>query len=241
MGAIITPAQFAVKSLIPMSFNDPIFNGIVNGTNYITLGNGQNLTLLSFSDGYASGNQIITCDGNSPGNIITKCRFDSREGPRLDASGPYTFDQCWINCVGQGTDHADGIQYYSPGGNTQIHIKNTAFRAYTVSEATSIYGAGFIDSDSFFYADSVQGTVTFENVLIWGGSRGVAIYADTGTTHISFNNVYFAASPNGSGWQFYDYDIRATGGTLVVDRWTNVYDATVVNGVIIPGAALSSP
>ncbi|WP_139372872.1 hypothetical protein [Nitrobacter vulgaris] len=77
------------------------------------------------------------------------------------------------------------------------------------------------------------------NVLIHGGGRGMAIYADTGTTHISFENVFFVPSPD--GWKFFDYDIRATGGTLIVDKWVNVRAATIVDGVIVPGASLPSP
>jgi hypothetical protein len=74
-----------------------------------------------------------------------------------------------------------------------------------------------------------------------GGGRGIAIYAHTGRTiRISFENVFLVPSPD--GWTYYDYDIRgATGGTLIVDKWVNVRAATIVDGVIVPGASLPSP
>jgi hypothetical protein len=62
-----------------------------------------------------------------------------------------------------------------------------------------------------FWADNFQGEVRMTNVLIHGGGRGI------------------------------DDDIRATGATLIVDKWVNVRAAAIVDGVIVTGASLPSP
>ena len=88
-----------------------------------------------------------------------------------------------------------------------VVITNTCFRSYTDDEALSKYGAGFIGSQPIFVADNFGGEFRLTNVLIHGGGRGIAIYADTGRTiRISFENVFFVPSPD--GWTYSDYDIR---------------------------------
>lgn len=227
---------------IPMSWNDSRFAGNTAGVaeQAFTTGSFSNLD-WNENPGYSDGNQCCTWGG--PGNLtLSKCRVDWREGPRIAGdSGTFTVDQCFISCVGTSTDHADGMQAYDPGGNGNVTVTNTCFRSYSDNEAAAVYGSGFIGSDAFFWADSYQGTVTFNNVLVWGGARGVSIYADTGTTHVNFQNVYFVLGNGDSSWEFYNYDIKPTGGTLTVDNWTNVCAATIVNGVIVPGATLPSP
>lgn len=230
---------------IPMSLTDPRFASNTAGSSGATFFSGtQANKTWNDNPGYASGAQCFTWEGDGSDVFnMNQCTVDWREGPRIGAGATPTatmnIDQCFINCVGKTGDHADGIQAYSPGGIGLINVTNTCMRSYSDTEAVSVYGAGFIGSDGFFWADSFQGTVSFTNVLIWGGARGVSIYADVGTTHVSFDTVYFVASPG--GWSFFDYDIKPTGGSLVVDKWTNVRAATISGGVIIPGALLPSP
>jgi hypothetical protein len=175
---------------------------------------------------------------------MNKCMVDWREGPRIAPieTNTFTVDQSFINCVGKTGDHADGFQGIQPGGGVaNFTMTNSCVRSYTDGEAAGIYGTDFIGSDAFFWADAIEGSITFDNCLFLGGTRPIAIFADGGTTRISFNNVYIAPSPNGSAIDAY-YDIRNINpGVLIVDRWTNVFAATIVGGVIVPGAALPSP
>ena len=157
----------------------------------------------------------------------------------ISNSGTLNVDQGFINCVARTPDHSDGLQTFSEGGSGNVNITNTCFRSYTDAEALSIYGAGFIGSDSIDWSDLFQGTISLQNVLIWGGSRGVKIDADVGTTHVSFDHVYFVPSPD--GWTFFKTQIIPTGGTLIIDKWNEVRDATIVNGVIVPNALIPSP
>lgn len=239
-GAILTSGGGSPATTIPMSYNDARFSGNTAGGGPFTTGTQSNKD-WSENPAYGSGDQCFTWNGGGIFNL-SQCRVDWREGPRVAAdSGTFNIDQCFINCVGEGADHADGIQAYNPGGKSTVNVTNTCFRSYSDAEAVAVYGSNFIGSDAFFWADSYQGTVSFTNVLIWGGARGVSIYADTGTTHVAFDTVYFVLGNGDSSWEFYDYDIKPTGGSLVVDKWTNVRAATISNGVIVPGALLPSP
>lgn len=236
------------NNLIPMSLFDPRFASNVTGPSSTFYGTASisNLDFIEFPT-YPSGNQCFTW---SSGNLnVSKCRVDWREGPRIastDGSSVSTLivDQCFINCVGVTTDHADGMQAFAGTGvKGNVKVTNTCFRSYDDAEALAVYGSSFIASDAFFWADTSAGTVTFNNVLIWGGSRGVTINADPGATvHVNFNNVYFVPSAPGS-FSGYNYSIQSTGssGILIVDNWTNVFSATIAGNTIIPGAALPSP
>jgi hypothetical protein len=69
-----------------------------------------------------------------------------------------------------------------PGGQALVNITNSCLRSYTDAGAVSKYGA--VSSAllaSFGWADNFQGEIRMTNVLIHGGRRGMAIYADTGT------------------------------------------------------------
>lgn len=226
-------------SAIPMTWNDARFASNKaapnSGTGYHPTGSLNNLD-WNFNPSYSSGDQPFTWEGGTLS--LSKCRVDCREGPRIAAdSGTFNIDQCYINCVGKATDHADAFQAYNPGGKGSVNITNTCIRSYSDQAAKTKYGSGFVGSTAFFWADNYQGAVTFKNVLLIGGSRTVSIYVDSGTTHVNFENVYFVPDP-GQVWQT---DIRSTGGSLVVDNWTNVRNATIVNGVIVPGTAVPHP
>lgn len=234
-------------NLIPMSLSDPRFAGNVAGG--FVNGNPPSSSNKDWIDNpaYLNGNAVWFSSGGAQGSItISKCRFDWREGPRIDATdgSTLTMDQCFVNCIGFGADHADGIQAQGGGGATaNLVVTNSGFRSYDDAEAIALYGGTAVASDAIFWADASAGTVTLNNVLILGGSRGIAVYADTGkTVHVNFNNVFFVPT-TGSSFVGFKYDIKVGvgGGTLVVDNWTNVCDATIVNGVIIPGAQLPSP
>lgn len=197
------------------------------------------------SPAYGSGEPVFAWTGNGSDVLtIDKALIDAREGPRIAAGSTpmatLNINDSFINCVGKGQDHADGVQAYAPDGVGRVNFLRTCFRSYSDAEAKAKYGSGFIGSCSFFWADSMAGEVNFEDVVFWGGGRGLAIYADAqGDTTVSLKNVYFVAGPD--GWTYWPFDIRATGGKLTIKDWTNVCRATIVNGVLVPGAAISKP
>lgn len=239
--ATATASQATASATFPLTWNDTRFASNKAGPSYanpVAQGPTGTISNLDWNEnpGYSSGDQCWTWTGGTLN--MSQCRVDWREGPRIGAdSGTFNIDQCYINCVGKSTDHADAFQAYDPGGTGTINITNTTIRAYSDSAAAAAYGKGFIGSTAFFWADDYQGKVVFNNVLLIGGSRVVTINTDTGVTHIDFQNVYFIADP-GQVWQFSN---TADGGTLVVDNWINVCNATIVNGVVVPGAPIPHP
>lgn len=228
--------------IIPMTFNDSIFASNVPGqvfSNPITQGPSGTISNQDWNEtpGYASGDQCWTWLG---GNLnMNQCRVDWREGPRLaGASGTFHVDQCYINCVGKGTDHADAFQGFVQTGGTFL-LTNSHIRAYTPQEGLDKYGAGTVGSTCFFWADASQGLIQVQNTIIHGGDRMFTVNADAGTTtHINFDHVYFVVEPGyPETWLF----SATTGGTLVVDQWNEVRQASIVNGVIVPGTPIASP
>jgi hypothetical protein len=240
------PQPPAAVSAIPLSPQDPRFKNNASWTNgVIKRGTFAN---KSWNDGpnYGRGEPCFTWGGNGSDVLtLSQCLVDAREGPRIGAgssSNPMAtlnINESFINCVGKGKDHADGVQAYSPGGKGIINIKRTCLRNYSDKEARDKYGSGFIGSAGFFWADAMQGEVNFEDVVVWGGGRGVAIYADTGATRVSFKNVFFVPGPD--GWTAWAYDIRATGGKLAIDRWENVCEARIVDGKLVAGKPMPRP
>lgn len=236
------PAPAPVVSSIPLSSNDPRFASNTAGSK--TTVKSADYKNKTWNNNFASGDQCFVWagDGNDVLNL-SQCYINGREGPRIGAGSisraTLNINETFINCVGKGQDHADGIQAYSPGGIALVNITKSCLRSYTDAEAKAKYGSGFIGSCGFFWADSMQGEVRMTDTVIWGGGRGVAIYADTGITRVSFENVFFVPSPD--GWTGFDFDIRATGGKLIIDKWANVCEAAIVNGQLIPGKLIAKP
>ena len=228
---------------IPLSLSDARFAANVAGVAGVSFQTGTiSNTTWNDSPTYPHGDQCCSWNAVSGTATLFQCSVDWREGPRIaNDVGTLNVDQCFINCIGFIGDHADGMQAFSPGGVGTLNVTNTCFRSYSDTEAVATYGASAVSSEALFWADSYQGTVNFTNVLVWGGRSGVAIYADVGTTTVNFTNVYFVLGTGDSSWESFIYDIRATGGTLVVGTWNNVCNATIVGNTIIPGSQLPSP
>jgi hypothetical protein len=219
-------------NLIPMSFNDPIFASVTNGTPGDALSSGQTMTDKSYAH-ENSGDAIIFLAGN---NTLTRVRvgLPTREGPRIGGSGTFTLNQCWIEIDGKTSDHADGIQAYSPGDSGTVVLNNTAIRAYSNGDNGSNVG-----SVGLFIADNWTGTFKCRNVLFWGGHYGCDATPDTGgDIHLDFENVYFVGP-----FEFGAFDLGDSygGHVTVVDHWVNVFNATIVGGVIVPGSSIPSP
>lgn len=208
-------------STIPLSFNDPIFTNMTTSGD-VTIPDGESLSNRSITGPTPSAS--ITATGAA---TITKCRVDSQEAVRVGGSGLVRIDQSWLEAEGVAGDHADVIQAYAPGSTGTIHVTNSTLRAYN-QDATA----------GLFVADNWTGTVRLENVVFWGGPFGLRLHSDVGgDLHVYLKDVYFVG-PFG-----YDpYLISGQGGTaVIIHQWENVRNATIVNGALVPGAAIPPP
>lgn len=206
---------------IPLTFNDPRFAG--NTVSSPFTGSG---TLLK---------KTITQTGNTASIvqtggllIIDTCRVGppSREGIRVTSG--IDVRNSYLDCIGQGQDHADTIQAYSPGQiGGIIKLTDTAVVAHNTAATAGL-----------FVADSWGGTVTLKNVMFQGGPFGCRIHADPGkTVSVSLEDVFFVGP-----FAFDALLISAVGsGVLNITKWERVRNATIVNGVLVPGTFISRP
>lgn len=223
----------------PLSFNDPMFTGM-SASVEVNLSVGQDVSNKTFENNTDS--VEILAQGN---NDITLCRIRSREGIRCDNDETYNIDRCWIETYGLlggpgpgDDDHADGLQM--GGGDTStLNIRNTTFRSWSDADdgnperpaAYELFSVGL------FYSDGSDGVVTLNNVLFLGGQIAFRFHGDIGTTlNLSLNNVYLVG-PFGA----FDWEVSEFGGTINIVKWNNVFNATIVNGVLIPGSAIPPP
>src|SRR6188474_1483419 len=96
---------------IPLSWDDPIFNGVTSSGSVI------------LRDGGAISNKSITDTGNLASVVgygsftVDGVRINSGEGVRIGGSGDIKINNTYIETKGEsGAAHADGIQAYDPGG-----------------------------------------------------------------------------------------------------------------------------
>jgi hypothetical protein len=205
---------------IPLSFNDPAFTGMTDSGRIFIPNNGT-VSHLSIVDN--SGHAVISTYGGGNATIDT-CRIVAREGIRVGASGIVRIDNCWLEARGISGDHADVIQAYAPGSIGTIHVTNSTLRAYN-SNATA----------GLWVADNWAGTVRLENVVFWGGPFGLRLHADTrGDVHVFLKDVFFVGPFGSSPYYFLDYG----GHRVIIEQWDNVRQATIVNGVLVPGALM---
>lgn len=238
------------EGVIPLSYTDARYSENTTGSYYgvgnpitstITFNNNDWDDSPTYSDGdecirnYAEGTSVVT---------LNQCRIRWREGMRVaTAAGAVTeFNECFTEVIGtELTDHADGVQNFGTLGTTKAI--NSTFRCYSDSEAkTHLSNANAVGSDAFRWADNSSGTVFMQNVLVLGGGRGITIAADTGTTNISFENVYIVEVDDGfPSAEFYALRVSNGSGNRVINKWTNVCFATIVDGEIIPGTQIPAP
>lgn len=220
----------STNSGFPLSFDDPIFDGVKTSDRAIKLSKSQ--ALVDTSIRLPDNDRSVLCLGN---NLLKRCRVKSREAIRIGGGGTFTIDSCWFEAIGIGNDHADCIQCYSPGDVGVLDIKNTTIRAYRSSDVTSPQ----IGSQGLFVADNWTGTVSCENVVFWGaGNYACQIFPDIGgDTHISFQDVFFVGP-----FQYGPYNIRDAGGhRIIIDRWDNVRNAAIVGGALVAGSPIAPP
>ena len=211
------------SNVIPMSFYDPIFTSMSEITSPILLSVGQVASRRSIIE--QSGDPSIMCLGN---NEILLSRVNSRECVRI-TGGTLRVDQCYLEAkalAGVG-DHADVLQAYSPGDVGHVILSNSFVKAYNI-DATGGY----------FTADSWSGDITVFNTIFNGGPYGLIVYVDPGChVNISLEDVFFVG-PFANG----QYAIAGIGGgTYTITKWTGVKNATIVDGVLVPGTSIPSP
>jgi hypothetical protein len=217
--AVMNVTDAPAANAIPMSFNDPLFTGMTAKTSMATLGNGQNLSNASWD--LPSSDINVICNGN---NKLTKVRCRSRECIRLAGAGSHTYDQCWFEARGtQPDDHADCIQTY-PATTGSIILKNSYLRGDNSTHC------------GLFVADGWQGSVTVQNTIFHGQCFGLRIFSDSGPITMAFKDVFFVGP-----FQSTQYEIRRTPAPMTITQWENVRNATIVNGLLIPGALLPKP
>lgn len=213
---------------IPMSFNDPIFANVVD-SGALNLTNNQSISDLSIIG--SNGDPVVDTNGL---NNCTRIRIQAREGWRIGGSngGGVVLNQCWTEVDGIADDHADGLQTYPGGGPGILTVNNSTFRAYRDADTSGVGSVGF------FVADGWYGTITLNNVLFWGGQRSFDIAADQATITLDLKDVFFVG-PFETGTD--GIDIGEFGGQINITRWENVRNATIVDGVIVPGSLISQP
>lgn len=210
------------ENTIPMSFNDAMFSAMTEYANNISLSSGADLSRMSIVN--QSGTQSITCGGD---NEVLYCRVDSREAVRLTSTA--VVNKCYLEATGlaEEDDHADTIQVYSPGQTGgDLTIQNSHLVAH-LTAATA----------NFFCADNWAGSIAFQDVILQGGPYGMRIDADNAHVDISLNKVYFVGPFGTATHLIQDVGI----GTHKVLNWTDVYEATIENGQLVVGNAISAP
>lgn len=216
----------------PLSLNDPRFTGMTELTSQLLIPDGLTMTKQSVTMRGAGEPQGRSAFQMGNGTTLALSRCFAREGIRHGGTG-IVVDTCWIEAAGflDELDHADCCQLF-PAAVGLIDCRNTTFRGHLDGD----FGPNSVIAAGYFWADSFQGTAKFNNCVFWSGSFGCRIHADTGTTHLDFKDVFFVG-PFANDATL----ITETGGTLVLDRWDNVRNATIVGGVLVPGTLIPAP
>jgi hypothetical protein len=206
---------------IPLSPKDARFtNNVKSGPAGVAKGTTlANKTIVDTSDA------VSLYFGNS--GTVKDCCVQSREGIRVAGGGEVVVDGCYIEVNGIGADHADGLQTYAPGKRGTITVRNSTFKC-GLNAATA----------GFFVADNWTGTIDFDGVVLWGGPYGVRIHPDKGGDNIiRFKDVFFVGPFKWGAMRLEDVG----GHKNKIELWENVREATIVNGVLVPGKAIPKP
>jgi hypothetical protein len=208
---------------VPLSYDDARFSGNA-ASNAVTIAGGGTLNNKSITQ-TGSIASIVTREGAT----IQTCRVNSRECVRIGGSGSFLIDNCYLEALGVGADHADVIQAYSPGSRGTLRVSNTAIVTHNVAANVGL-----------FIADNWTGTIELENVAFIGGgvNYGLRVHPDAGGDNIiRLKNVFFVPPFQYAPYLFGDYG----GHKNFIQLWDNVRKATIVDGVLIPGLVFPNP
>jgi hypothetical protein len=234
-------------SLIPLSKSDPRFaNNTPGPTGPALVGGTLTNKTWDKSPGYPDGDAVFAWrPAATPATLsIIKSLMDAREGPRIGGGATTTgavikLDQDFINVVGMGDDHPDGLQFFAnqgSDGRATCIITNSCIWSYTDAQAVAKYGSAFKGSDCIQYADGFGGRLDVINsALVSGQGFTINIGADDGSTiEVNFDHVYVVGN---SGLLF----AQKGSGVCTIKTWNEVRNATIVNGVLVPGSLISKP
>jgi hypothetical protein len=209
---------------IPLSYDDARFSGNA-ASNTVTIAAGRTLSNKSITETGSIASILMTGDSG----VIQTCRVNSEECVRIGGSGSFLIDNCYLEALGAGLDHADVIQTYSPGSRGTLRVSNTAIVTHSVAANVGL-----------FVADDWTGTVDLENVAFIGGgvNFGLRVHPDTGGDNIiKLKNVFFVPPFKYGPYLFGDHGGRKN----VIQLWDNVRNATIVNGALVPGSVFRKP
>jgi hypothetical protein len=205
---------------IPLSWDDPLFSGLTN-SNSVEIKNGGSLSNYSTTDNGPLAS--VQLDGSATLNDV---RINSREGVRIGGSGTINISNSYIETTGLAGDHADGIQAYDPGGTGNVTFTNTTIVSHDNNATAGLW-----------IADQYSGTFSFNNVVFEGGPYGLRIADDAGRDdYVSLNNVYFVGP-----FEYGAFLLQEVNANIHITAWNNVRYATIVNGVLVPGALIQPP
>lgn len=204
---------------VPLSFNDPVYSDVTSGTSGFSLPPDSSRTDLSIIEN--SGDPTITCLGSCS---LTRVRIQSREGVRC-MSGNINLTWVYIAATGVDDDHADGLQCYAPGSTGAVTVKNSTFKMAGVTNA------------GYWSADNWRGSHVLENVLFEGGSFGLRIPADGGSS-VSLKNVYFVRGSFRYGPFLFDV---VKGRRINIAQWENVRWASWQGDRLVLGGLIPRP
>jgi hypothetical protein len=213
----------APAGTIPLSYNDARFNNNI-ASDTASIGAGETLSNKSITE---TGDiaSILMRDGGT----VQTCRVNSRECVRIGGSGSFRVDNCYLEALGSGSDHADVIQAYSPGSRGTLRVSNTAIVTHNVAANVGL-----------FIADNWTGTIDLENVVFIGGgvNFGLRVHPDAGGDNIvKLKNVFFVPP-----FKYGQYFIGNYGGHKnIIQQWDNVRNATIVNGALVSGSVIAKP
>lgn len=214
-----TPDPVPNSAGVPLRFDDPVFANTRSVNSRMTLSSGSSRTDLSIVE--SSGEPTITCSGSC---TLTRIRIQSREGIRC-IGGTINLTWVYVAATGVGRDHADGLQCYAPGSTGTVTVKNSTFKMAGVTTA------------GYFSADGWRGTHLFENVLFEGGSYGLRIPADGGSS-VGLKNVYFVRGSFSYGAFLFDV---VNGRRINIAQWENVRWASWQGDQLVIGGLIPRP
>jgi hypothetical protein len=214
-----TPGPVPNSADVPLSFNDPVYANVASGTSGIALPPGSSRTDLSIIE--SSGDPTVTCLGSCS---LTRVRIQSREGVRC-ISGNINLTWIYIEATGVSKDHADGLQCYGPGSTGTVTVKNSTFKMAGITTA------------GYWSADDWRGSHVLENVLFEGGSYGLRIPADGGSS-VSLKNVYFVRGSFRYGAFLFDV---VKGRRINIVQWENVRWASWQGDQLVLGNLIPRP
>lgn len=186
----------------PASWNDPIFANVVprSQNSYDMSGTYQDFEVIT-----TSGEPVVGCQGFT----ARRFRARGREGIRVCGSNVLVED-FYLDITGSGSDHADGVQGYGGGGQT--NMKNVVLRRGNIV----VRGAA---NAGIFFADGAGVDLTLEDIRVDAQAPNGAIFianvtGDQGCRSLTFRNVTVNPSVRFIG-------LTASNGCNIIE-WTNV-------------------